>query len=243
MNLPEGILKQTRLWPDGPFFQQTEYLGITTDSLLLADFAVVRAGERGADLGCGSGILMLLLLWREAKLHMTGLEIQEEACALAEENIRVNALETRAAVVPGDLRETVKRLPNGGFDVVISNPPYFGQEQGKRSPEAGRAAARAETALSMKELCHTAARLCRSGGRLYLCHRPERLSDLLREMNSAHLEPKRLRFVHHDAGREASLVLVEGRKDGHPGIAVEKPLLTHDLSGAESEEYRKICHV
>ena len=235
-------MNQTRLWPDGPFFRQTDYLGITTDSLLLADFAEVRAGEKGADLGCASGLLMLLLLWREAKLYMTGLELQEEACALAKENIQINALTARAAVLAGDLRETVKQLPNGGFDVVISNPPYYGQRQGNCSPNPGRASARTETALSVQELFHAASRLCRSGGRLYLCHRPARLPELLREMSIAHLEPKRLRFVHHDAEQDASLVLVEGRKDGHPGIVVEKPLLTHELSGEESEEYRKICH-
>ena len=216
----------TRLWPGGPLFQD----------------AAVRGGEKGADLGCGSGLLMMLLLRSESVLHMAGLEIQPEALRLAEENLRINGLLERAELVCGDLRETVKRLPNGGFDFVISNPPYFPPESGRMPPDGARETARGETALKLPELCAAASRLCRSGGRIFLCHRPERLVSLLQEMRAHHLEPKRIRFVHHDLHAPASLLLVEGRKDGKPGFNVEAPFLIRGENGAETEEYRRICH-
>lgn len=231
-----------RLWPDGPVFQQTEQVRITADSLLLADFACVKAGERGADLGCSSGLLMLLLLWREPKLRMTGLELQPEAAALGGKNLIRNNLDNRAEILPGDLRETGKNLPNGGFDFVISNPPYFRTEQGIPSPIRDRAAARGETDMSMRDLCRIAGRLCRSGGRAYVSYRPERLGMVLDEMRLARLEPKRLRFVHHNAVSSAFAVLVEGRKDGHPGILVEPPVLIRNSDGTETMEYLRICH-
>lgn len=232
----------TRLWPGGPLFQDAAPMRLTTDSVLLADFAAVRGGEKGADLGCGSGLLMLLLLRRESDLHMAGLEIQPEALRLAEENLRINGLLERAELVCGDLRETVKRLPNGGFDFVISNPPYFPPESGRMPPDGARETARGETALKLPELCAAASRLCRSGGRIFLCHRPERLVSLLQEMRAHHLEPKRVRFVHHDLHAPASLLLLEGRKDGKPGLSVEAPFLIRGEDGAETEEYRRICH-
>ena len=215
---------------------------LTTDSVLLADFAAVRSGEKGADLGCGSGLLMVLLLRRESGLRMTGLEIQPEALRLAEENLQINSLRERAELLCGDLRETVKRLPNGGFDFVISNPPYFPPESGRMPPDVARETARGETALALPELCAAASRLCRSGGRIFLCHRPERLVSLLQEMRAHHLEPKRIRFVHHHLHAPASLLLVEGRKDGKPGLSVEAPFLIRGADGAETEEYRRICH-
>ena len=232
----------TRLWPGGPLFQDAAPMRVTTDSVLLADFAAVRGGEKGADLGCGSGLLMLLLLRRESGLHMAGLEIQPEALRLAEENLRINGLLERAELVCGDLRETVKRLPNGGFDFVISNPPYFPPESGRMPPDGARETARGETALKLPELCAAASRLCRSGGRIFFCHRPERLVSLLQEMRAHHLEPKRVRFVHHDLHAPASLLLLEGRKDGKPGLSVEAPFLIRGEDGAETEEYRRICH-
>ena len=232
----------TRLWPGGPLFQDAAPMRVTTDSVLLADFAAVRGGEKGADLGCGSGLLMLLLLRRESDLLMAGLEIQPEALRLAEENLRINGLLERAELVCGDLRETAKRLPNGGFDFVISNPPYFPPESGRMPPDGARETARGETALKLPELCAAASRLCRSGGRIFLCHRPERLVSLLQEMRAHHLEPKRVRFVHHDLHAPASLLLLEGRKDGKPGLSVEAPFLIRGENGAETEEYRRICH-
>lgn len=232
----------TRLWPGGPLFHDAAPMRVTTDSVLLADFAAVRGGEKGADLGCGSGLLMMLLLRRESDLHMAGLEIQPEALRLAEENLRINGLLERAELVCGDLRETVKRLPNGGFDFVISNPPYFPPESGRMPPDGARETARGETALKLPELCAAASRLCRSGGRIFLCHRPERLVSLLQEMRAHHLEPKRIRFVHHHLHAPASLLLLEGRKDGKPGLSVEAPFLIRGEDGAETEEYRRICH-
>lgn len=235
-------MNTTHLWPDGPIFSDAEHMPLTTDSILLADFAAVRSGEKGADLGCASGLLMLLLLWRERSLRMSGLELLPEAVQLAEENLRANGMDDRGTLVCGDLRETVKTMPNGSFDFIIANPPYFPPESGSMSPDRERGIARGETALRLSELCATASRLCRSGGRIYFCYRPERLLALMQEMREHHLEPKRIRFVHHDLQSPASLLLIEGRKDGKPGLKVEAPFLIHGENGAETEEYRRICH-
>ena len=235
-------MNTTQLWPDGPIYSNAEHMPLTTDSILLADFAAVRSGEKGADLGCASGLLMLLLLWRENGLRMSGLELLPEAVRLAEENLRANGLEGRGSLICGDLRETVKTMPNGSFDFIIANPPYYPPESGSMAPDRERGIARGETALRLSELCAAASRLCRSGGRIYFCYRPERLLALMQEMRGQHLEPKRIRFVHHSSRAPASLLLIEGRKDGKPGLKAEAPFLIHGEDGAETEEYRRICH-
>ena len=158
-------MNTTQLWPDGPIYSNAEHMPLTTDSILLADFAAVRSGEKGADLGCASGLLMLLLLWREHGLRMSGLELLPEAVRLAEENLRANGLEGRGSLICGDLRETVKTMPNGSFDFIIANPPYYPPESGSMAPDRERGIARGETALRLSELCAAASRLCRSGGR------------------------------------------------------------------------------
>ena len=236
-------MEKTKLWPEGPTILQTELVKLTGDSILLADFARISEGEKGVDLCCGSGALMLLLLWRERTINMTGLEIQQDAASLAEETFRLNGLSDRAEVCCGDYRNVVKELPNGGFDFVISNPPYFAEKQGAMSPKLNRAMARAELTSSLTELCHAASKLCRSGGKVFFSFRTDRLAELLNEMVSAHLEPKRLRFIHHNALSAASVVLAEGRKDGKPGLCIDAPFLLHDEDGRESREYRKICRL
>lgn len=230
------------MWPGGPLFLQSEQARLTTDSVLLADFAGVNGRMRGADLGCASGALMLLLLRREPGITMTGLELSPEAAALAGENLCLNALEARAEVICGDFRETSGTLRAGSFDFVIANPPYFEPQRGAVSPEEGRANARTELSCSLNEVCTAASRLCRSGGYFFLCYRPERLNRLLAELAAHRMEAKRLRFVHHRPGKDAGLVLVECRKDGNPGLKVGAPLVLFTEDGQETEEYRRIYH-
>ena len=238
----ESKRKAERLWAEGPVFLQAETAKLTTDTVLLADFAEIGRAERGIDLGCASGALMLLLLWREERLRMTGVELQEEAARLAKENLRLNGLEERGKILCGDLRENIPSLVNVSFDFVIANPPYFTETGGLMPPEEGRAAARGETQCTLEELCGRAARLCRCGGKLFLSYRPERLNELMRQCCRVHLEPKRMRLVHHRPSTEASIVLLEARKDGKPGLRIEAPLILHDGEGNETVEYRRIYH-
>ena len=83
----------TELWPGGPRYAQADHFPLGTDSVLLADFVPLAGAKRGVDLGCGGGVLTLLLLARSDKLSMTGLEILPAAAKRAEENLRENGLE------------------------------------------------------------------------------------------------------------------------------------------------------
>ncbi len=231
-----------RLWQGGPLLYQAGELRLTTDAVLLGDFVRVKKNARGADLGCASGVLMLLTLWREPGLHMTGLELSAEAVRLAETNMSVNGFADRAELICGDLRETARKLESGSFDFVLSNPPYFTPGSGAVSPESGRASARAELSCCLEDICAAASHLCRSGGSVFFCYRPDGMNRLLSSMASARLEPKRLRFVHHRPGKEAGLLLAEGRKNGRPGLKVEPPLILFTEDGLETEEYCRIYH-
>ncbi len=231
--------KMLELWPGGPLFRQTSQAPVGTDSVLLSAFAAGK-GSRGIDLGCGSGILMLLLLTASEKLEMTGLEIQEEAAALARENLARAALSGRSTVLHGDLRRAQELLKAGSFDLAVANPPYYASGRGASAPDPGRATAREESDCTLEELCAAAAWLLPTGGRFCLVHRPERLSELFCEMTRQGLEPKRLRLCCHRPGAAPNLALVEGRRGGNPGLCVEPPLYLTDAEGKETEEIRRI---
>ncbi len=231
-----------QLWPGGPVFAQAEHFKLTTDSVLLADFVKTTGAKRGIDLGCASGALGLLLLARTTALHMTGLEIVPEAAALAEENMKRNALDSRSEIVVGDIRRHRELFRAGSFDIVAANPPYFPVGSGAESPDALRGAARGESGCSLQELCAAAAFLCRTGGGVFLVHRPERLSELLCAMTAAGIEPKRLRLVCNTAGAAPILVLAEGRRGGRPGLKIEAPLALKNPDGTETVEVKRIYH-
>ena len=232
----------TRLWPEGPVFCASRHFPLSTDSILLADFSRTHAGEKGIDLGCGAGILSLLLLVRQEGLSITGLELVSEAAALAERNLAANGLSDRAEVLVGDIRRVKASFPSGSFDFAVSNPPYFPRGSGAASPDGERAAARSESTCTLEELCLAARYLCRSGGSFFVVHRAERLADLFCTMRANAIEPKRLRLVSHHSGAAPSLALVEGRRDGGSGLTVEPELVLFDADGHESAECRRIYH-
>lgn len=231
-----------QLWEDGPLFSQSEHFRLGTDSILLADFVNTSGRQRGIDLGSGSGILPLLLLYRSEKLFMTGLEILPEAVQTAQKNIEINALSDRCKLLCGDIRQHRALFSSGEFDLIVSNPPYFSDGSGKLSPDPERAQARGEISCSLDELCTAAAYLCRTGGAFCLVHRAERCAEAICTLSAKGLEPKRLRFVAHSAGRAPSLVLIESRRGARPGVRVMPELYLRNEDGSETEEVLKIYH-
>ena len=230
------------LWPGGPRFRQEEPFRLSTDSVLLADFAQPRSARRGVDLGCGAGILMLLLAQKSEKLRMTGVELRPEAVETARGNLAENGLLSRTELVCADLRRHRELFRPGSFDLVAANPPYFPKGAGAAPPQADRAAARSETTCTLEDLAEAAAWLLRTGGSFFLVHRPERLSELCAALSARGLEPKRLRLVCHRADSAPSLLLMEARRGGGPGLRIEPALILSASDGSESAEYRRIYH-
>lgn len=205
MKKTERLGPYTLTWEEGVF-------PLGGDALALGDFACVRPGWRVCDLGTGSGALLLLLARRADRLSLTGVELDPLSAQTARENLAANGL--AGEILTGDLRTAP--LPAGGFDLVVSNPPYFPVGSGTSAGPA-----RSEESCALEELCAAAGRLTKNGGRFALCHRPERLTDVLCALRSCRLEPKRLKLVSHGPGHPPSLLLVEAVRQGRPGLSIE----------------------
>lgn len=230
------------LWKGGPEFAQSEHFRYGTDSVLLGNYVNVTGAKRAIDLGCASGVISLLMLSRSETLHVTGLEINEEAVALAKENMLHNGLKDRSSILCGDISKVREMLPSGAFDIVVSNPPYYAVTTGGVSPDADRAKARGEVACTLDDLCAAAAFLCRWDGKFDVVYRPDRLPELFETMRRHGIEPKRMRIVCHSISSLPSLVLVEGRRGGKPGLKVEKVLFLKNPDGTDTDEIKSIYH-
>lgn len=207
-----------------------------TDTFLLSSLPRLKPGLRVCDLGCGAGLLGLLLLRRQPELSVTGIDIREAAVRLAERAAAENALASRLTFHWGDLRNVKALFPTGSFDLVVCNPPYYPPASGRLAESSALRTARAEITCTLEDVCAAASYLLRWGGAFCLVHKPERLTDLLCALRAAAMEPKRLRFVHQTAGAAPSLLLVEGRRGGKPGLTVEKPLILQDADGFPTAE-------
>ena len=207
-----------------------------TDTFLLSSLPRLKPGYRVCDLGCGTGLLSLLLLQRQPQLQVTGVEIEPEAAELCRWASGENRLGDRLRTVTGDLRKIRSLLPAGAFDLVVCNPPYYPPGSGKVPSAAPLRNARSEHGCTLEEVCAAAAYLLRWSGSFCLVHKPERLTDVLCTLRSASIEPKRLRMVSCRDGQAPSLVLLEGRRGGRPGIRIEPPLILETPEGTPTRE-------
>lgn len=207
-----------------------------TDTFLLSSLPRLKAGMRVCDLGCGTGLLGLLLLQRLPDLFVTGIDIQPEAIRLAEKASAENHLTDRLTFQAGDLRQVKAHFSTGSFDLVVCNPPYYPPDSGRMAGDSAIRTARSEVSCSLEEVCRAAAYLLRWGGSFCMVHKPERLTDILCALRAFAMEPKRLRMVCKTSADAPSLLLVEGRRGGKPGLVVEPPLILQNSDGTPTAE-------
>lgn len=215
--------------------------GFGTDAFLLADFASTKAGALCMDLGTGCGIVPMLWKRNGATGELYGLELQEAAF---DQFVRGLALSEQSGAscgnvhaLLGDLRSLDGLgLPLGRFDTVTMNPPYKPVGTGILSGTEAEQIARHELACTIDDAAAAAERLLNFGGSFSVCHRPERLADVLEAFRKHSLEPKRLRFVQKRPDTAPWLFLLEGRKGGKPYLNLMPPLCTYGEDGRETEE-------
>ena len=209
---------------------------LSTDSMLLSDFVRLPKNASVLDLGAGCGTLGILLCAKYPHCCVTGVEINANAHAAAENNIVRNQLQDRMVSVCADLRSV--SLKEGSFSVCVSNPPYFsGGPASKEHPQARR-----EDLCSPAQLFAVAAKALKFGGDFFLVHKPERLAELIACGAKENLEAKRLRLVRHKEGGEISLVLLSFRKGGKPGLAIEEVSL-FDKENMPTDFYKAVYHI
>lgn len=132
---------------------------VGTDGVLLGAWA--DGGYRILDIGSGTGLISLMMAQRFAEAHVVGIDIDDEACGQACENVEASPFRDRVRMVharlqdfsPGKAQEMLG-LPvgseDGVFDAIVSNPPFFVDSM--KNPDNKRAMARHTDTLPFREL-------------------------------------------------------------------------------------------
>jgi len=208
-----------------------------TDAILLANFASVKRKDKACDMGTGCGIIPLIWCKGETK-EITAIDIQPAAIEQLKKSIEMNSLEGKITPVNCDLRSLKGVLEAGSYDLVTMNPPYKPVGTGIESISEAERIARHEVTCTVDDAVAAAAKLLKFGGRFCMCHRPERLCDIIVAMRQGGLEVKRIRFVTQRADTAPWLVLVEGKRGSKSSVTIEKNLVMFGTDGKPTDEFR-----
>lgn len=131
-----------------------------TDSVLLGAWAPVPKTGFVVDIGCGSGIISLMIAQR-TKGKIVGVEIDRDAAAQAIINVAKSPWPDQITIIHKGFQEYAT-VAAKQFDLVVSNPPWF--EKDLASPNKQRSVARTGASFSFLQLLQGAWKLLLHNG-------------------------------------------------------------------------------
>ena len=215
--------------------QDTDGFKFSLDSVLLANFVTLNKKINNVmDIGCGNGIISILLSMR-TNAKIIGVEIQNESYLNSLESIKINNLNSQITVYNEDIKEFAQSLESDSFDVVVCNPPYFSGDNVSKT--ISKKIARHSFYLDYNDVILISKKILKNNGIVAIVHRPENLMEILFTMRKNNIEPKKIRFVYPYKGKNANILLVEGMKNGKPGLKIMDPLYVYE-NGEYTEEIK-----
>lgn len=229
------------------FQYQTGYR-YNSDSLLLYDFvATCKPKGQVLDIGSGCGILGLLIKRDFPHVQMSSIDVQQEHFELTCKNATHNHLD----ILP-ICADVLEYDFTSKFECIISNPPFY-HKSSLKSEDAILSKSRYADALPFELLAKKVAKILKFRGSFIFCYDAKQLDMLLCSLVQNSLKPTCMRFVHTKKSKDASLVLIEAKKDSKSLLKVLAPLYmyddAHELTQEVAEIYKKsktkseICQV
>jgi tRNA1(Val) A37 N6-methylase TrmN6 len=213
------------------------------DAVLLGNFVSIRPGEKIIDLGCGSGIIALILAYRWPSCQIAGLEIQPELVKLARENVVQNNWQERIRIMQGDLRQIDKIIAAGHFDWVVSNPPYRKKGAGRMNVQSEQQVARHENMANVASVANAAVWALKNKGRAAFIYPAVRGATVLYELKKQGLEPKKMQTVFSYPGSPAKLLLIEAVKGGGEELTILPPFYVYRAQEGEFSPEMADCYM
>ena len=134
---------------------------VGTDGVLLGSWIDCRESNNILDIGCGTGLITLMLAQRNSTSNIVGIEIDKIASKEAQLNIHNSGWGNRISIEHISLQDFETNIK---FDLIVSNPPFFPANDSKDR----RDIARRTNSLSFELLIHQAIRFLSKTGCFYV---------------------------------------------------------------------------
>lgn len=222
-------------------YQNDEWFNFSLDSVLLANFVTINLRTKKIiDFATGNAPIPMLLTYKtHAKIY--GVEIQKEVYDLGVKSVKENDMNKQIILINDDIKNIKQHFESDTFDVVTCNPPYFKIKDDSYMNENNiKNNARHEALLDLNDVLESTKKILKNNGIFAMVHRPERLIEIIEVMKKNNIEPKRVQFVYPKEDSNSNIILIEGIKNGKPGLKILPPLYVHNNDGNYREEIRKM---
>ena len=221
--------------------QNSEGFCFGIDSVLLSDFAKeIKNNSKVLDLGTGTGILCILLVWKSNLKEIYGIEVQEEVADMAKRSVELNSLQNKIKIINENILNLEKHFEKESLDAIVTNPPYKKINTGLQNESEKKLISRHELTANLEDFIRVSKNMLEDKGEFYMVHRPERLVDIIYLMRKYKIEPKKIKFVSPKFGKEPNLVLIKGVKNAKEFLKFENILYVYNEDGSYTEELLKI---
>lgn len=214
---------------------------VGTDALLLGAWSSVPTTGDCLDIGCGSGVLSLMLAQRTGPSQLVdAVELDTAAAAEARQNAAASPWSNRIRVIERDILTypgSADHLAARCYQQILSNPPYF--TAALTNPDRQKQLARHNDQLPFAGLLQTAATLLAAQGRFSLILPTEEADRLLALALCTDWYLLRVQQVRSQPDKAPSRTLLEL---GRQPMATEylSELLIRDQQGQYSPAYRQL---
>ena len=203
---------------------------VGTDGVLLGAWTNLKNANRILDVGTGTGLIALMLAQRTRDAKITAIDIDADAVGQAKENVLASLWKDRVEVA---LQDVCTYVPDGLFDIIVSNPPYF--VNSLKCPDGQRTTARHTDSLDANRLIGKVTELLAPEGCFSLILPADQTNELLRIAEENGLYPSRITRVITRPSLPPKRVLVEFRKTTQ--ICKETELVVELDRHVYSEDY------
>ena len=218
--------------------QPRSAMKVGTDGVVLgAWFDVGGPDVRILDVGTGTGLIALMAAQRNSAARIDAVEIDAPSCLDAEENFEASPWGGRLRLFGEPFAAFCRRDTEGGYDRIVSNPPYF--VRSLRSPDEARTAARHADSLPFGELLEGVRGLLASEGALSVILPCDAAQEFTLAALCVGLYRSRTLYVRSVPGTEPKRVCMEFRFGERTETVASLTLLNEDRTAGE--EYRALA--
>ncbi len=193
-----------------------DVMKVSTDSVLLGCFANVQSKQNALDIGCGSGILSLMIAQKNPTLKITAIDINENSYKCAQNNINNSPFHSQITVIYTSLKNYLDQSKIK-FDTILCNPPYFSQSL--KSPNKYKNIYRHQEELTYEKLTASVAKLLSHQGSFYTIIPYHEKNNFIKYLSPHHL------YIH----KELAVFSTETKKHSYLFIYEIKTTIAHKI--------------